>query len=185
VGTEKVYLETVDGEERTVRWVKLSETEAMVERLNETTIYHYDEEGNLLGWEAEDANATYDPPLPKTPYPLRKGDRWSYRSNYTLMQDGKRYLGVYSGEEWVVDFERVEAEDGKRYLCAEVRFEVRCEIYVDGGTWTYTYEGSSWLSSEVGLVKEEGIERLYIDGELFKEKSRRMILRSVKMGEGE
>jgi len=165
VGTEKIYVETIDEEQHTVRWVKVSETEVWVERLNKTTIYHYDEEGNLLGWESEEANASYTPPLPKTPYPLRRGDHWSYRSNYTLTQRGRQYPGIYSGKERVANFEWVEVGDGRRYICAEVRFNIRCEIYVNGGNWTYTYIGSSWLSSKAGLVKEEGVRRLYIGGE--------------------
>ncbi len=181
VGTVKVYVERVDDEETTVRWVKVSETEVRVERPNRTILYHYDEEGNLLGWEDEEANATYDPPLPATPYPLRRGMGWRYESNYTLMQDGKRYSGLYIGEERVVDIERVEALDGRRYLCAEVEFKIRCIIYVDDGNWTYTYIGDSWLSSKVGLVKEEGVKRLYIDGELFIEEERSWILKSVEM----
>ncbi len=182
VGTVKVYVERVDDEETTVRWVKVSETEVRIERPNRTVLYHYDEEGNLLGWEDEEANATYDPPLPATPYPLRKGMGWRYESNYTLMQDGKRYSGLYIGEERVIDIERVEALDGRRYLCAEVEFKIRCLIYVDDGNWTYTYIGSSWLSSKVGLVREEGVKRLYIDGELFTEEERSWILKSVEMG---
>ena len=185
VGTVKIYVERVDGEETEVRWIKVSETEVRLERPNRTTTYYYDEEGNLLGWSSPEANATYDPPLPATPYPLKRGMAWRYESNYTLIQEGKTYHGLYVGEERVTDIERVEALDGERYICAKVEFRIRCEIYVDGGNWTYTYTGSGWLSSEVGLVKEEGVRRLYIDGELFEEERREWILKSVDMGGGE
>ena len=182
VGTVKIFIETVDGKETTVRWVKVSETEVQIERRNETTTYHYDEEGNLIGWTSEDANATYSPPLPATPYPLRRGKGWSYKSNYTLNQRGVQYHGIYIGQETVTKIEKVKAEDGRTYTCARVHFMIRCEIYTDGGNWTYTYVGDSWLSGRVGLVKEEGVKRLYIDGELFKEEERRWMLKSVEMG---
>ena len=54
---------------------------------------------------------TYENPLPEPPYPLTKGEKWKYESNYTLIMEGKEHKGNIVEEEEVEGFENVLAGD--------------------------------------------------------------------------
>ncbi|MBS7637489.1 S49 family peptidase, partial [Candidatus Bathyarchaeota archaeon] len=97
VGTEKVYREVVDGEEHTMRWVKVSEEVIRVERPDRNTTYYLDEGGALLRWESDGMEVSYDEPIPEEPYPLTEGERWTYGSPYNLTLHGRTYRGRLSG----------------------------------------------------------------------------------------
>jgi hypothetical protein len=85
VGTEKTFRETVDGEEDTLKWRKESETRVYAERPNSTTIYQYDEDGSLLGWENERMRLEYHEPIPNPPILWRKGVTGSMRDHMTSL----------------------------------------------------------------------------------------------------
>lgn len=181
VGTEKVYREVVDGKERTMRWVKVSEEMIRVERPDRNTTYHLDKRGALLRWESDGMEASYDEPIPEEPYPLTEGERWTYGSPYNLTIKGRTYRGRMSGEGEVKGFRTVEAEDGKSYFTAEVKLMERDEIMMEGNM-TIISEGTIWISSEAGLVKGEYTAKYYFEGILTGEERRREILTSIKKG---
>jgi hypothetical protein len=49
----------------------------------------------------------------------------------------------------------VEALDGTVYLCAEIEFRVEDTLYREVREMSIIVNGRSWISSKVGLVKEE------------------------------
>jgi len=181
VGTEKNYTERMNEEEHLLRWLKVSELEIRVEGPDQTTHYYYDEEGSLLRWVSNGMETVYETPIPEEPYPLTKGESWKYESSYTLTME-EEYQGMLAGEEEVVGFEDVMAEDGESYLCAKVRYRLVDQLMKDGTNITIVTTGHSWISTEAGLVKEEGTSRYYVDGVFAGEEKRELLLKSIKKG---
>lgn len=180
VGTEKNFTEWVDGEESLVRWFKVSEVEVRVEHPNETTHYYFTEDGALQRWVSDGMECTYEDPLPELPYPLTKGERWEYESRYTLIMEGEVYTGNVFGEEEVEDFEDVKAGNGEGYFCARIRFMEVEELPLDGSNMTMITTGSYWVSSDVGIVKQEVTTKYYIDDLFYKEERRTLLLESMR-----
>ncbi len=180
VGTVKTYVERVDGEERLVRWVKVSESEVRVERPEGVTHYYYDEEGGLVGWEADGLRCTYEKPLPKPPYPLTRGEVWRYSTSYVLTRGEEEFEGELEGVERVEDFEVIKALDGKSYFCARVAVRVTDKVCLGGLNLTTIVEGRYWVSSEVGTVKQE-LTYTYYDGGI-RVITRSLLLKSVTRG---
>jgi len=181
VGTEKTFVEQLNGKEQAVRWVKVGETVVRIERPNLTSNYYFDEEGALLRWESDGMEAIYDTPLPKEPYPLTKGERWSYESEYTLTIGGEKLPGSVVGEEEVAGFEEVEAGNGKSYFCAKVKYKVGEEIMSNETKINILSAGQLWISSEAGVVMEESLTRTLVDETLVNEETRKLLLMSVEI----
>jgi len=184
VGTEKLYMEQIDGDEHELRWTRVGENETLVERPDRTTRYHFDVNDSLVRWESDGMAAAYDTPLPDLPYPLVEGKGWAYASGYNLTADGRTYRGRLSVKEHVVGFEEVEAGDGTRYLCAKVRSVEQDQLDRDGTNITAATTAYMWVSSEAGLVKDESETLYYVDGVLAKEETRSLILTSIQKGAG-
>ena len=184
VGTEKVFTEQIDDEEHQLRWIRVSENETRVERPDRTTHYHYDVNGSLLWWESDGMKAVYDEPLPDLPNPLVEGKGGAYATGYNLTMEGEVSRGQLKSNGWVEEFQTVEAGDGESYLCAKVRLIERDQLLMDGRNITAVTTGSSWTSSEAGLVKEEIVTSYYVDGVLAEEETRKLLLTSIKKGEG-
>jgi len=182
VGTEKNYTERVDREEHLLRWLKVGELEVRIERPDRTTHYYYGEEGGLVRWVSNGMEAVYETHLPEEPYPLTKGKSWEYESSYTLTMEEKEYPGRLVGEEEVVGFEDVTAEDGESYHCAKVGYRLVDQLMKDGTNITIVTTGHSWISTEAGLVKEESNSRYYVNDILAGEEKRELLLRSIKKG---
>jgi len=180
VGTVKTYVERVNGEERLMKWIKVSETEVVVERPEGVTHYYYDEEGNLVGWEADGLKCAYEEPLPKPPYPLTRGKAWRYSTGYALVRGEEELKGELEGVERVEDFEVIKALDGKEYFCARVAVRIVDRIYLGGLNLTTIIEGHYWISSEVGTVKQY-LTYTYHDGGI-KVITRSLMLKSVSRG---
>jgi len=184
VGTEKVFTEQVDDDEHELRWIRVSENETRVERPDRTTHYHYDVNGSLVRWEMDGMKAAYDEPLPDLPYPLFEGKGWACEIGYNLTRDGDEFRGRLRVNGWVQAFQTVEAGDGESYLCAKLRLVERDELLRDGSNITAVTEGYSWVSSEVGIVKAEDLTSYYFDGHLAYEETRKVLMISIKKGEG-
>jgi len=182
VGTEKTFVERIDGEEQEVRWIRVSENETLEERPDATIHYHFDVNGSLVWWETDGMKAVYNPPRPGTPYPLVEGMGWAYRSGYNLTTDGEVIRGMLTANSNVVGFEKIEAEDGETYFCAKVKKVLRDMREIEESNITRVVEGYSWLS-KAGLIKVKDEARWYADGDLAKEQKREMILTSIRKGE--
>lgn len=182
VGAEKYYTEQVDGEEHTVRWLKVSEAEAVIERPNQTAHYYFDEQGALLRWSSDGMEARYETPIPEPPYPLTSGKSWRHESNYTLTIEDQKLHGYYVEEEEVLGFEDVKAGDGKSYFCVKVRYDAMDEILRDDTKIRFTSTGYWWASSDAGLVKDERATKTYVDDKLIGEETRKLILRTFSKG---
>ncbi|MFP3952079.1 MAG: S49 family peptidase [Candidatus Bathyarchaeia archaeon] len=181
-GTEKLFREEVDGETRTVRWYKASETDVIFEMPNRTTHYHLDEGGALLGWESNGVATWYDKPLPESPYPLRTGDEWSYESGYNMTVEDEEYRGDVMGDESVTGFQDVNADNGVTYRCAKIHYYLKDLVNRPSTEITVISSGYTWVSSEAGVVKEESTIMTYVDGVLVEEESRKRMLYSISMG---
>ena len=181
-GTEKNYTEWVDGKENLVRWFKVSETEVRVERPNRTTYYYFTEDGALWKWIANGMECTYENPLPEPPYPLTKGEKWKYESNYTLIMEGKEHKGNIVGEEEVEGFENVLAGDDNWYFCARVKYTSVKHLAIDGRNMTMMTTGRYWISSDVGTVKQETTIDYYVNGIFTMREKRTLLLMSIRKG---
>jgi len=184
VGTEKNYTQWVDGKESLVRWFKVSETEVRTEWPNRTTYYYFTEDGALWRWVSDSMECIYDDPLPRPPYPLTKGEKWKYESNYTLAMKGEEYAGNIVGEEEVEGFENVVAGDNNRYFCARVKYITVEYLTIDGRNMTLITTGRYWISSDVGTVKQETTTDYYVDGVLANREKRILLLKSIRKGQG-
>ncbi|MFB0503977.1 MAG: S49 family peptidase [Candidatus Bathyarchaeia archaeon] len=180
VGTEMNYTEWEDGEERLVRWFKVSETEVRIERPNRTSYYYFTEDGALRKWMSDGMDCVYEDPLPDPPYPLTKGKSWEYESDYNFTIDGEVNLGKLVAEEQVEGFEDVEAENGERYFCARVRFILQEELTMAGSNMTLVTTGRYWVSSDAGTVKQEETTQYYAEGLLYREVTRTLLLSNIK-----
>ena len=181
VGTEKNYTERINGEESLLRWFKVSETEVRIERPNRTTYYYFTENGTLWKWISDGMECIYEDPLPEPPYPLTRGERWRYESNYTLRAGEAVYYGKIAGEEEVRGFENVMA-GGNRYFCAKIEYKSVEHLLIDGRNMTMITDGYYWISSEAGTVKQEATAKYYVDGILTRKETRSLILRSIRKG---
>lgn len=179
VGTEKTFRETVNGEEDNLKWKKESEKMVSAERPNSTTLYHYDENGSLLGWENERMRLEYHDPIPKPPYPLETGDSWEYEGSYELIIEEDPYQGNLESKESVPSFMEVEALDGTVYLCAEIEYSIEDTLNREGREINIIVNGRSWISSKVGLVKDESNIKTYLEGILVSEENREKLLKNI------
>ena len=184
VGTEKNFTEWVDGAESLVRWSRVSETEATVERPDGTTRFFFTEDGALERWVAGEMECVYDVPLPEAPFPLTKGKEWSYESDYTFTVEGIDYEGEIAVSEEVEGFEDVVADDGTSYFCARVEYSEVEQLMIEGSNMTMTTTGTYWLSSDAGTVKQESTTTYYLDGVLSQIERRTLLLTSIQKGQG-
>jgi protease-4 len=184
VGTVKVYKETVDRDVHELRWTRTGENETRVERPDQVTVYRYDKDGNLLGWESDGMVAVYDSPLSDMPFPLVDGKGWAYKVGYNLTQEGNEYRGTLQGRGLVLGFEDVVAGAGEKYFCAKVKLEERDDIVGHDGNMTVVSSENLWVSSEAGLVKAESFVEYYFDGQLGFEEDRSLILLYMEKGKG-
>lgn len=182
VGTEKIYTEWVNGREGIVRWLKVSETEVVVERGGITFHYYYNLDGALTGWSAENASVVLKEPVPDAPYPLTQGERWSHETPYILSVNGEEYEGRLISEEEVISFEYVESEDGVRCFCAMVRFNGTDMLIQDEMRMKRIATGYYWVSSEVGEVKEESTTLTYLNNSLYDIEVKKQILKTSQKG---
>jgi len=182
VGTEKNFTEWVDGEESLARWYKVSETEMRFDRPNETTNYYLTEDGRLERWVSDGTECTYEDPLLGPPYPLTKGKRWEYGSNFLLSMEGRNYTGEVHTKEEVDGFEDIEAGNGEKYRCARVRFTEVEQLALNGSNMTVITEGSYWVSSDAGTVKQDSTARYYLGGVLGETVRRTLLLESIRKG---
>ena len=180
IGTEKNFTEWEDGEERLVRWFKVSGTEVRIERPNRTSNYYFTEDGALFRWMSDGMDCIYEDPLPEAPYPLTKGEKWEYESDYNLTIEGVLNPGRIVAEEEVVGFEDVEAENGERYFCAKVRFTVEEELTMAGSNMTLVTTGRYWVSSDADLVKQEETTQYFVEGILASEVMRTLLLSNIQ-----
>jgi len=183
VGTEKNFTEWIDGGEGyLVKWFKVSETEIRVERPNRTIHYYLTEDDALWRSVSDGMECIYEDPLPEPPFPLTRGEKWRYESNYTLIVEGMEYKGNLVGEEEVEGFEDVLAGDNNRYFCARVRYTSVDHLIVDGGNMTIISKGYYWISSDVGTVKQELTIDYYSNYLLMNREKRTLLLKSIKKG---
>ena len=183
VGTEKVFRETVNGEEQQLRWLRRTENETVVERPDSTTVFHYDEEGGLLWYESDGTRVVYDSPVPDAPYPLVDGKAWSYRVGYNVTIGNNTWTATLDSQNSVVDFEDVLAEDGKTYFCAKVFVQDYEAVDRVEDELTIATTQLIWISEEVGLVKAETNVDYKIDGWDAMQEERSLILLSIELGE--
>ncbi len=184
VGTEKNFTEWVDGNERPLRWVKVSETEIRIEVPDQTTSYYLDQDGALRSWVSNSMECIYEVPLPESPFPLTKGKTWSYESNYTLTVEGKNYEGKIVGEEIVEGFDEVLAGDDKRYFCAIVAYKEHENLTYEESNMTMITIGRYWISSDAGTVKQEATTDFYVEGVFTGKETRALLLTSIRKGQG-
>jgi|GEM_PF-158140 len=182
VGTVKNFTEWVDGKEGFLRWIKVSDFEVRVERPDRITLYFYDEHGSLVKWVSDGMEAVYESPLPGPPFPLTKGKEWAYESYYNLTMDGEFFHGWVEGYEWVEGFEEVKALDGKNYFCAKVGYRLRDQLLRNSQNITIFTEGSYWISSEAGTVREIEKTMYYVNGVLAGLEERELLLKSIEKG---
>lgn len=180
VGTEKVYVEWTDGGESIVRWIKVSDTKVLIERLEMRIHYYYDKGGSLVMWRSDNMSAVYHDPIPEGPYPLTKGKSWSHKTEYTLIIDGRELKGHLEIDEEVVGFEEVVAITGARYFCARIRYRAVDEIMRDGTRITIVSTGYRWVSSEAGDVKDERTTITYIEGLQYRIERKRLLLKEIR-----
>ncbi|MCS7112395.1 MAG: S49 family peptidase [Nitrososphaerota archaeon] len=179
VGTEKEYLCIEDGEEYKVLWVKVSEREVLVIYPYATIRYHYDKEGRLTGWTADNATCIYLEPIPKPPYPLVIGKEWSWASKYSLSVYGIEHSGLVKGYFKVEDIENIKVA-GTEYTSASILFKINDTIYIEGISSSSVSEGFQWICKEVGHIKEESTILYYIDNLLQTTIKRILILEEIR-----
>jgi len=182
VRTEKIYTEWINGEEKVVRWLKVSETEVLVERPERVIHYYYDENGSLIMWRSDNMSVVYRSPIPETPYPLTKGKKWRHESGYILNINSEKLEGRLIIEEEVVDFEEIRMEAEIKYFCAKVKYTMIDEITQKDTIITITSTGHYWVSSEVGDVKDESDTITYINGLQYRIERRKLLLKEIRKG---
>jgi hypothetical protein len=178
-GTEKKYMEFVDGEEHEVLWVKLGENEVRVDRPDQTTFFYYDDEGGLLSLESDGWEQVFDTPLLDLPYPLISGKGWTYMNGYTLSHEEDVFQGFIEGKGHVEGFEKIETLEGDKYFSAKVKITETDELKSFDGNMTTESTELLWISSEVGLVKAEREIKYFFDGEFAFIETRDLILISI------
>jgi len=180
VGTIKEFTAWINGEEYSIRWIKASETEIIVEEPNRTTHYYYNEEEALTRYTSNGLDVVYDIPIPSPPYPLTKSKTWNYRSNYTLRIDGKEARGIYIEECYVEKLENIETSNGKTYFSAKINCKIIDRFKINDRELAIVAEGSSWISSEAGQIKEEYSIYYYTDGALTGQLKVKTLLKSIQ-----
>jgi hypothetical protein len=113
---------------------------------------------------------------------LTKGKEWAYESYYNLTMDGEFFQGWVEGYEWVEGFEEVKALDGKNYFCAKVGYRLRDQLLRNSQNITIFTEGSYWISSEAGTVREIEKTMYYVNGVLAGLEERELLLKSIEKG---
>ncbi|HUS79543.1 MAG TPA: S49 family peptidase [Patescibacteria group bacterium] len=179
-GSIKLFEETVNGEMSEVWWVKVQKNETRVERDTQVTLYYFDDEGSLIGWESPGIIVVYDGPVPDYPYPLVKGKGWTYRVGYNLTFSGFNVRGEITESGRVVDFEEVEVVK-KTLMCAKVLISGTDVLDRLGDNYTYITSEYQWISTELGLVKSESTLVQFINGIIVAEEERSMILTGINM----
>lgn len=172
----------MDGEEHIVKWLKVSELEVIVTSFNQTTHYYYDEASSLISLRTDNRTVVYETSIPGKPYPLIKDKSWKYKSNYTLTVNDKEYFGILEVQEQVEAFENVEAGNGETYFCAKVMYKHIDRLEENETSITYIITGHSWISSEVGLVKQESTYKYYENYLLVEEEIKQLLLESIEKG---
>jgi len=181
VGTVKEFIEEINGEEHLLKWIKTSKQEIVVERPDMITHYYYNEEEKLTGYTSNGIEVMYDTPIPPPPYPIFKGKNWKYESSYTLHIGEEETRGKYMEECYVEEIQDIEAI-GKTYSCAKISFKTTDQFNVSKGKLTIIVKGYSWISSEVGEVKEEYTAQYYMNGILVREIHVKIMLKSIQKG---
>jgi hypothetical protein len=90
--------------------------------------------------------------------------------------EGAEYSGRLVGEEEVVGFEDVMAEDAESYRCAKVSYTLVDQFMQEGMNITIVAAGHSWISSEVGLVQEASTSQYFVNDILSGEEKRKTLL---------
>ncbi|HDO41478.1 MAG TPA: hypothetical protein ENH03_01060 [Candidatus Bathyarchaeota archaeon] len=180
VGTRKVFRDEVDGKVSNFTWIKVSDREIVVERVNQTVHYYLNEEGALERWTSDGRECVYDKPIPEPPFPLTRGKSWRHETNYTLTLEGVEYHGRLSEENLVEGFENVTAGDGNTYFCAKIKYKREEVIYAYGMEMKMIMEGYCWISSEAGTVKQEFTIKYYNNNVLAGIENERIILLSIE-----
>lgn len=178
-GTVKEFMEEINGDKHLLKWVKISDQEVVVERPSMVTHYYYSKDGKLVKYTSNGMEIIYDDPIPQPPYPLFKGKSWKYESSYTLHMGGENYLGKYVEECYVEEIQYIDAAN-KTYLCAKINFKTKDQFNVSMAVITIIANGSSWISSEVGEVKEDYTVQYYMDEALTQEMNVKIILKSIQ-----
>ena len=181
VGTVKRYTESVNGDEREVRWLKTGEREVQIQRENRTTIYTLDENDGVLSWVQGNMSMVYDEPVPDLPYPLIQSKAWAYRIGYKLTMEGVEGPGYVMSSGRVVDFEEIETASGDRYFCAKIYITESEEFSRPEGDMTISSVEYIWMSQEIGFIKGSTELKYYVDGELAMEESKDTLLISVSV----
>jgi len=182
VGTIKVFNEIVDGSTNTLWWIETSESTTQVERGAEITVYHFNEEGNLLGWDSDGFSLVFDTPLPEIPFPLVAGKAWARRVSYNLNFQNRTVYGTLLETGRVVGFEEIEFR-GDEYLCAKIFIIQTDDIDRFGDNWTYFTTEYDWISSELGLMKLESTLIQHINNILVAEEERSLELYDITEAE--
>ena len=178
-GTVKEFIEEINGDTHLLKWVKISDQEIVVERPNMVMHYYYSKDGKLVKYTSNGMEIIYDDPIPPPPYPLSKGKSWRYESSYTLHMGGEKYIGKYVEECYVEEIQYIYAAN-KTYLCAKVSFKTKDRFNVSMAMITITANGFSWISSEIGEVKEDYVVQYYMDEALTQEMNVKIILKSIQ-----
>jgi ClpP class serine protease len=182
VGTKKLFIETLNDETYTVEWEKISKNEILVERPDRSTQYYLNDEGELLRWVSNGMEAVYGEPIPDFNYPLKVGSSLEYERSYSLDMEGDSILGSVQGEEKVIGFENIRAENGETYLCAKIQVDIRDEIERSDAIIETISTGTTWLSTEAGLIKETITIETYVNDFPVARDRREMILSSIELG---
>ncbi len=181
VGTEKLFSEEIDGEIHTMRWVKLSESEVLIERPDRVSRYYFDEKGSLIGWDSNGMSASYETHIPKPPYPLVYGEKWSFTSKYNLFMENEEISGEVTGEEEVVDFVEIKAFDENRYLCAVISSTIVDTVERSDNAIKIVSTTRSWITHELGLIKEESNTQTMVNDFPVATENRVKILTNVNL----
>ena len=96
--------------------------------------------------------------------------------------ESKEYKGNIIGEEKVEGFENIMAGDNNRYFCARVRCVNVEHLKIDGENMTLMTMGRYWISSDVGVVKQETTTDYYVNGILANREKRTLLLKSIQKG---
>jgi hypothetical protein len=178
VGTQKLFTETVNGEEQSVWWLRTAENETRVERPETITVYNFNEDGKLLGWEFDNVTQVYHSPVPDVPYPLTEGKAWSFKVGYNLTIQEFQMTGLIVESGNVVGFETMEVK-GEEYPCAKLLLTNIDELNRLGENWTTVTNEYAWISTEVGLVKSESQIYLYVNDLFVEDEERSLMLKNV------
>jgi len=92
------------------------------------------------------------------------------------------YRGEIFEEHYVKGFEKVTAGDGKTYFCAKVECTRHEILRIREGVAKTITSGHYWVSSEVGIVKQEFLIQHFANDTLTSVEGDVAILLLIKMG---